>query len=139
MAASAADAQHIAAEIVGRYSRNAGPAPRSHCHRYLGAHGLANDYGFEQCLHARSRGLGQRGDVLVALTTLGTVRPTSSPFVHPRPAWPRHYRLHRTKGESLARTCDHLFMSRATTRAVIQQIHLTALHAFADGSSSARS
>src|ERR1700732_5481965 len=69
---SAADAQHIAAEIVGRYKRDR-PAYAAIA-LTIGTSALtaiANDYGFEQVFARQVEGLGQRGDVLLALSTSG--------------------------------------------------------------------
>src|SRR5205809_2969018 len=69
---SAADAQHIAAEIIGRYKQDR-PAYAAIAlttdTSVLTA--VANDYGFEQVFARQVEGLGQRGDVLLALSTSG--------------------------------------------------------------------
>lgn len=69
---SAADAQHFAAEFVGRYERE---RPELACialttdSSILTA--IANDYGFEQIFAKQVRALGTGGDVLVAISTSG--------------------------------------------------------------------
>ena len=68
---SAADAQHLATELVGRFERNNGfPALAltvdSSC---LTA--LANDFGYEQIFSQQVLALGQAGDLLVGITTSG--------------------------------------------------------------------
>src|SRR5947199_1766338 len=69
---SAADAQHIAAEIVGRYKQdrpaNAAMALTTDTSALTA---IANDYGFEQIFARQVEGLGRRGDVLLALSTSG--------------------------------------------------------------------
>lgn len=72
---SAADAQHLAAELVGRYKRNR-PA--------LAAIALtvdtsiltavANDYGYESVFTRQVEALGKPGDVLIGLSTSGNSR-----------------------------------------------------------------
>jgi len=69
---SAADAQHIAAELVGRFQMERGP---------LAAIALTtdtsiltcigNDYGFDQIFARQVRALGRRGDVALAISTSG--------------------------------------------------------------------
>lgn len=69
---SAADAQHLAAEFSGRFylDRKALPAEALHCNSsYLTA--VANDYGYNLIYARLIEGLGQPGDVLVALSTSG--------------------------------------------------------------------
>ena len=69
---SAADAQHFAAELVGRYKteRSAWPAiSLSSDPSVLTA--IGNDYGFEQVFSRQVSAWGQKGDVLVAISTSG--------------------------------------------------------------------
>jgi len=69
---SAADAQHLAAEWVGRFRRERPPLPAL----ALGTDPAivtpgGNDYGFEQVFARQLRALGRAGDVAVALSTSG--------------------------------------------------------------------
>jgi D-sedoheptulose 7-phosphate isomerase len=69
---SAADAQHIAAELTGRFfkDRKAYPAEALHTNSsYLTA--VANDYHFDQVYERLIEGMGQEGDVLVGISTSG--------------------------------------------------------------------
>lgn len=69
---SAADAQHLAAEFSGRFykDRLALPAEALHCNTsYITA--VANDFGYEQVYARLIEGIGQKGDVLIGLTTSG--------------------------------------------------------------------
>ena len=69
---SAADAQHIAAEIVGRYKQERPAWPAIALTTDTSAlTAIANDYGFEQVFVRQIEGLGARGDVLLALSTSG--------------------------------------------------------------------
>ena len=69
---SAADAQHIAAEIVGRYKQDRPAYAAIALTTDTSAlTAIANDYGFEQVFARQVEGLGQRGDVLLALSTSG--------------------------------------------------------------------
>jgi D-sedoheptulose 7-phosphate isomerase len=69
---SAADAQHLAAELVGRLGRER-PAYRAVAlttdSSVLTA--VGNDYGYAEVFARQVQGLGRRGDVLVAITTSG--------------------------------------------------------------------
>ncbi|HUM96648.1 MAG TPA: D-sedoheptulose 7-phosphate isomerase [Chitinophagaceae bacterium] len=69
---SAADAQHLAAEFSGRFytDRKALPAEALHCNTsYLTA--VANDYGFDFVFSRMIEGIGEKGDVLIGLSTSG--------------------------------------------------------------------
>ena len=69
---SAADAQHIAAEFSGRFytDRKALPAEALHCNTsYLTA--VANDYGYDVVYARMIDGIGEKGDILIGLSTSG--------------------------------------------------------------------
>jgi D-sedoheptulose 7-phosphate isomerase len=69
---SAADAQHLAAEFSGRFytDRNPLPSEALHCNTsYLTA--VANDYGYDVVYSRMVKGIGRKGDVLIALSTSG--------------------------------------------------------------------
>ena len=69
---SAADAQHIAAEFVGRFQRERRPLPAialTTDTSILTA--IGNDYGFDQIFARQIRALGREGDIAVAISTSG--------------------------------------------------------------------
>ena len=69
---SAADAQHLAAELTGRFYKERRPLPAEALHvnsSYITA--VANDYGYDQVYARLVRGSGRKGDVLVAISTSG--------------------------------------------------------------------
>ena len=69
---SAADAQHIAAELVGRFKRERRPIPAialTTDTSILTA--IGNDYGFDQIFSRQIRALGRKGDVAIAISTSG--------------------------------------------------------------------
>ena len=69
---SAADAQHIAAEIVGRYKKDRPAYAAIALTTDTSAlTAIGNDYGFEQIFARQVEGLGRRGDVLLAISTSG--------------------------------------------------------------------
>ena len=131
---SAADAQHIAAEIIGRYKKERpGYAAIALTTDTSALTAIANDYGFEQMFARQVAGLGRRGDVLLALSTSGRspnilaalrtarAKRASSPSASPAP-----------KAKPCGDFCDHLFVSPSDDTPVVQQIHLTAAHAICD-------
>ncbi len=69
---SAADAQHLAAELSGRFYYDRPPlnAEALHCNTsYLTA--VGNDYGYEHIFARLLRGTGHKGDVLIGISTSG--------------------------------------------------------------------
>lgn len=70
---SAADAQHLAAELVGRYLIDRPPLPALALHTDTSAiTAIANDYSYDDIFARQAEAHLQPGDVLVALTTSGT-------------------------------------------------------------------
>jgi D-sedoheptulose 7-phosphate isomerase len=130
---SAADAQHIAAEIVGRYKQDR-PAwaaiALSTDTSALTA--VANDYGFEQVFARQIEGLGQHGDVLLALSTSGRSPNILAALRTARARGLVTIGFTGSKGEPLSALCDHLFVSPSDDTPVIQQIHLTFAHGICD-------
>jgi D-sedoheptulose 7-phosphate isomerase len=69
---SAADAQHIAAEFVGRFQRERRPLAAVALTTDTSIlTSLANDYGYSEIFGRQLRALGKRGDVSVAISTSG--------------------------------------------------------------------
>lgn len=69
---SAADAQHLAAELMGRFLLDRDPLPALSLTVDTSAlTAIGNDYGYEQVFARQLRGIGRRGDVLVGLSTSG--------------------------------------------------------------------
>lgn len=69
---SAADAQHLAAELLGRYLVNRRALPAIALTTDSSAlTAIANDFGFDEVFSRQVQGLGRPGDVLVAISTSG--------------------------------------------------------------------
>lgn len=130
---SAADAQHIAAEIVGRYKEERpGWAAIALTTDTSALTAIANDYGFEQVFARQVQGLARRGDVLFALTTSGRSPNILAALKVARDLGVTTIGFTGTKGEVMRASCDHLFVSPTNDTPVIQQIHMMAMHAICD-------
>lgn len=130
---SAADAQHIAAEIVGRYKEERpGWAAIALTTDTSALTAIANDYGFEQVFARQVQGLARRGDVLFALTTSGRSPNILAALKVARDHGVTTIGFTGTKGEDMRASCDHLFVSPTDDTPVIQQIHMMAMHAICD-------
>lgn len=69
---SAADAQHLAAEFLGRYLKEREPMPALALHANSSAvTAIGNDYGYEQVFARQLRALANPGDVAVGISTSG--------------------------------------------------------------------
>ncbi len=69
---SAADSQHLAAELMGRYLKDRSPLPAISLTVDTSAlTAIGNDYGFDNVFSRQLRGIGSEGDVLYATSTSG--------------------------------------------------------------------
>ena len=130
---SAADAEHIAAEIIGRYKKDRpGYAAIALTTDTSALTAIANDYGFEQVFTRQVTGLGRRGDVLLALTTSGRSPNILAALGTARQLGIVTIGFTGAKGKTLGEFCDHLLVSPSEDTPVVQQIHLTTAHAICD-------
>jgi len=130
---SAADAQHIAAEIVGRYKQERPAyAAMALTTDTSALTAISNDYGFEQVFARQVEGLGQRGDVLLALSTSGRSQNILAALRVARERGLVTIGFTGLKGEALGASCDHLLVAPSDDTPVIQQIHLAIAHGICD-------
>ena len=126
---SAADAQHIAAEIVGRYKKDRPAYAAIALTTDTSAlTAIGNDYGFEQVFARQVEGLGRRGDVLLALTTSGRSPNILAALKTARQQGLVTVGFTGAKGTVLGASCDHLLVAPSDDTAVIQQIHMAFAH-----------
>jgi D-sedoheptulose 7-phosphate isomerase len=130
---SAADAQHIAAEIVGRYKRERPAYAAIALTTDTSAlTAISNDYGFEQVFARQIAGLGHRGDMLLALSTSGR----SPNILAALRAAHEHGMITigftGSRGAAMGVACDHLLVAPSDDTPVIQQIHLAVAHGICD-------
>lgn len=130
---SAGDAQHIAAELVGRYKRERpGWAAIALTTDTSALTAIANDYGFDQVFARQVEGLGRKGDVFVGLTTSGKSPNILAALKTARAQGLVTIGFTGLKGVSMGALCDHLLVARTADTPIVQQIHLAAGHAICD-------
>ncbi|MGP9813680.1 D-sedoheptulose 7-phosphate isomerase [Rhodopseudomonas sp. NSM] len=130
---SAADAQHIAAEIIGRYRHNRPAWPAIALTTDTSAlTAIANDYGFDRVFARQVEGLGQRGDVFIGITTSGRSPNILAALTVARERGLVTIGMTGPAGASMAALCDHLLVAPGAETALVQQIHLMAAHAICD-------
>ena len=126
---SCADAMHLCEELTGRYRGDRPPIPALACIDPGHLTCTANDYGFERVFSRWVEGLGQEGDVLVALSTSGN----SANIV-------RAVEVAKGKGMTIALLLgkdggalkdqgDYEWIAPGQTSDRIQEIHMLVLHA----------
>lgn len=130
---SAADAQHIAAEIVGRYKKDR----RAYAAIALTTDtsaltAISNDYGFEQIFARQVEGLGVRGDVLLAISTSGRSPNILAALQKARERGLVTAGFTGVRGEAMRAACDHLMIAPSDDTPVIQQIYLSVAHGICD-------
>jgi phosphoheptose isomerase len=126
---SAADAQHIAAELVGRYVLERRPLPAIALTTDTSAlTAIANDYGFEQVFARQVEALGAPGDVLVAITTSGTSRNVVLAVEAARRRGMRVIGLTGARGAAFAAGCDAGVAVPSSVVARIQECHIAIGH-----------
>jgi D-sedoheptulose 7-phosphate isomerase len=126
---SAADAQHIAAEIIGRYKQDRPAyAALALTTDTSALTAIANDYGFERVFARQVEGLGRPGDVLLVLSTSGRSPNILAALKTARQRGLITIGFTGVAGTALGALCDHLLVAPSDDTAVIQQIHLTLAH-----------
>lgn len=126
---SAADAQHIAAEFIGRFDRERDPLPAVALSANTSAvTAIANDYGFDQVFVRQLRGLGSAGDVALALSTSGTSANVLEAVRAARSMGLTTIGLAGHDGGELPALCDHCIVVRSDDTPRIQEGHLVVFH-----------
>lgn len=126
---SAADAQHLAAELSGRFylDRKALPAEALHCNTsYLTA--VANDYGFDTVFARLVEGIMDKGDVLIGLSTSGNSANIVKAFEAARAKGVLTVGFTGWSGGILKPLSDYLINIPATDTPRIQESHILMGH-----------
>ncbi len=126
---SAADAQHIAAEFVGRYETERRAFPAIALTTDTSAlTALANDYDFERIFSRQVEALASEGDCLIALSTSGNSPNVLAAVMTARNRGCRIIGLTGEKGKKLASLSDACIAVPSERTARIQEGHITIAH-----------
>jgi D-sedoheptulose 7-phosphate isomerase len=126
---SAADAQHVAAEFVGRFrlERRALPAIALTTNASI-VTAVANDHGFDQVFARQVAALGRAGDVLLAISTSGESANVVKAAEAAQAGGLKVIALTGEGGGRLAGVCDVLLAVPSTDTARTQEAHLVIEH-----------
>ena len=126
---SAADAQHIAAEFVGRFEseRRAYPALALTTNPSA-VTAISNDYGFEQLFARQLDAFAESGDVLVAISTSGSSRNVLVAVMQARKLGCATIALTGAAGSRLASLCDRAVLVPSHRTSRIQEAHVLIGH-----------
>ncbi len=126
---SAADAQHLAAELIGRYDRDRRP---------LAAVALStdpsvvtcigNDFSFEELFARQVRALARAGDMAIGFTTSGRSENVVRGLAAAREQGATTVLFSGGDGLPAAKHADHALVVPSTTTARVQEMHLFLLH-----------
>jgi len=126
---SAADSQHLAAEFMGRYLRDRKPLPSLSLTVDTSAlTAIGNDYGYEHVFSRQLRGIGQRDDVLVGISTSGNSANVVHAFGVAREIGVRTIAMTGQGGGKLAELADLAIRVPSTRTNEIQEMHITIGH-----------
>ncbi|GAC1388976.1 MAG: D-sedoheptulose 7-phosphate isomerase [Ginsengibacter sp.] len=126
---SAADAQHLAAEFSGRFytDRDALPAEALHCNTsYITA--VGNDYGYDVIYSRIIKGIGNKGDVLIGLSTSGNSINIIKAFEIAREKGLITIAFTGASGGKLKPLSDYLINVPSSDTPRIQESHITLGH-----------
>ena len=126
---SAADAQHLAAELSGRFyiDRDALPAEALHCNTsYITA--IGNDYGYDVIYSRLIKGIGNKGDVLVGLSTSGNSKNILNAFEVAKEKGMITIAFTGESGGKLKKLTDHLINVPSDDTPRIQESHIMLGH-----------
>jgi D-sedoheptulose 7-phosphate isomerase len=127
---SAADAQHLAAELVGRYERERRSLPAVALTVDPSVvTAIGNDYSFEDVFARQVEGLVREGDVVVAFTTSGRSANVLRGLAAARDAGATTVLFSGCDGGAAA---DHTLRVDSSTTARVQEMHLLLMHLLLD-------
>jgi D-sedoheptulose 7-phosphate isomerase len=131
---SAADAQHMAAEMVGRMLVERNPLPAMALTTDTSnLTAIANDYSFDQVFEKQVLGLGRSGDVLLAISTSGNSKNVLRAVEAARKKGIRVISLTGGSGGALKGLSDlNLNVAGGSNSSRVQESHIFAVHSLVD-------
>ena len=130
---SAAQSQHLAAELVGRYKKDR-PAMNALSLTVDTSNitAIANDYGYDHVFARQLEGLGQEGDILIGLSTSGNSKNILSAFEQAKKMKIKTVAMMGEREGAMKPLADYCLQVPATTSAHIQEMHITVGHIICD-------
>ena len=126
---SAADAQHIAAELVGCYEKQRRSWPAIALTTDTSAlTAVSNDLGYEQVFARQLAGLAQAGDILIAISTSGRSKNVLKAVERARELGCRTIALTGSSSDPLGSMCDFTVAVPSARTSRVQEAHITIGH-----------
>ena len=126
---SAADAQHIAAEFIGRFhnGRRGKTALDLSTDEYICAF-IANDYNYSQVFSRQVQGLGRAGDVFWGISTSGNSENVNKAIIEAKNKRMITIALTGKTGGEMVDICDVALVIPSDSTARIQEMHILCAH-----------
>ena len=128
---SASDAQHIAAELSGRFNKERKPLYAEALHvnsSYMTA--VSNDYGFEYTYSRMLEAIGKKGDILIALSTSGNSENVVNAVKMANSLDMLSVGMSGATGGKIKELCQHNIIIPSSNTARIQEAHIIVGHIF---------
>ncbi len=126
---SAADAQHMAAELVNRFLRERCPLPAIALTTDSSVvTSIANDYSYDEVFSKQVRALGKPSDVLIGISTSGNSKNVYNAIVEAGGIGCVTIGLLGCDGGSIAPVCDKAIVIQSTSTPRIQEAHEFVIH-----------
>jgi glycosyltransferase involved in cell wall biosynthesis/phosphoheptose isomerase len=126
---SAAEAQHLSAELVGRFSTERAPLSAICLHADTSTYtAIANDYGLEQAFARQVRAHGEPGDVLLVLSTSGRSQNLLAAVDAANEIGLTTWAFTGQGPNPLAERADDAVCMPTAGAATVQELHLLAIH-----------
>lgn len=130
---SAADAQHIAAEFVGRFKRERRSLPALALTTDTSAlTAIANDYDYSKVFSRQIEGLGTKGDILIAISTSGNSPNVLEAAKQAKVQGMIVIGFTAASGGALKDAADYCFKAQSKKTPHAQEMHGVALHAISE-------
>ena len=130
---SAADSQHIAAEFVGRFQKERKAWPAIALTTDTSAlTALGNDYTFDIVFSRQLEALGQKGDVIIGISTSGNSKNVIEAMKKAKSMGIKTIAVTGGNGGSLASLCDIAIIAASPKTARIQESHLVIFHSICE-------
>jgi D-sedoheptulose 7-phosphate isomerase len=127
---SAADSQHFAAEVVGRFEKERkGFSVIALTTDTSALTAIGNDYGFDKVFSRQVEALGQKGDILIGISTSGNSKNVIEAVKVAKGLGIFTVGLLGKDGGQLKDLVDKAFTVRSNNTARIQEVHITFIHA----------
>jgi len=130
---SAADAQHIAAELVGRYGFDRPSIPSlALTTDTSNLTAIGNDYGYDQVFSRQLAGMGQEGDLFIGISTSGNSQNVLNAFGVAKEKGITTVALVGRDGGKMAKEADYAIVVPSSSTPRIQESHILIGHIICD-------